>query len=54
MTPYERAIKIVNTGGQILLPFEAGDAAVKWDSRLRLAHGIEQEILKALKEAEDT
>ncbi len=53
MTPRERAIKIINTGGQILLPFESGDAAVKWDSRHRLADAIEQEILAALKDQEE-
>lgn len=48
MTPYERAKKIVNTGSQILLPFEAGDAAVRWTSRRKLAYAIEQEILEAV------
>ena len=36
MTPHERAMQIVSSGGQILLPFEAGDASVQWESRRAL------------------
>lgn len=47
MTPEERARRIVEDGGQILLPFDAGDAAVKFDSRWKLAEMIAQAIREA-------
>lgn len=45
---YRAARKIVDRGGQILLPYEAGDAQVKFPSRRELC----QEIATAIEEAE--
>ena len=44
MTPRERALVISARGGQILLPFKAGDAAVSFPSRLELARQIAEAI----------
>jgi len=43
----EDALKIINQGGQILLPFSVGDAQITFASRWRLAEMID----KAIKEA---
>ena len=49
MTPRERALGIVARGGQILLPFKAGDAEVTF-SRWELARLITETIEEAVKE----
>ena len=51
MTPREIALKIIKTGGQILLPFDTGDASVKWHSRRLLADLIAKEIEEAVEHA---
>ena len=43
----ERAREIVDRGGQILLPYEAGDAEVRWPSRRTLVAEITQAIREA-------
>lgn len=53
MTPFERARRIVGGGGQILLPYNAGDAQVTWFSRRNLVQEIEQEIIEAVMVAEE-
>ena len=53
MTPEERARRIVEQGGQILLPFDAGDAAVRFDSRWKLAEMIAQAIREAMTPRKD-
>ncbi len=50
MTPEERARAIVKRGGQILLPYDAGDAEVRFRSRRELVRLIEQAITEALEE----
>lgn len=50
VTPTERARSIVAQGGQILLPFKAGDAEVCFPSRWELAVMIETAITSALAE----
>lgn len=43
----EKSREIVAQGGQITLPFDAGDAQVKFDSRRRLAEKIELALRQA-------
>ncbi len=51
MTPEERAREVISQGGQLLLPFNAGDAQVTYSSRHRLAELIADQIRKAVSEA---
>ena len=48
---HSRARKIVAGGGQILLPYDAGDASVMWESRRALVEEIKTEIEAAVTEA---
>ncbi len=50
-TSKERARGIVAQGGQILLPFDAGDALVRFSSRQWLARLIQKQIEEAVEEA---
>ena len=51
MTHKETAENIVAQGGQILLPFEVGDAQVVFPSRWRLAELITQALNDAVEDA---
>lgn len=48
MTPEERARKIIGQGGQLLLPFDAGDAQVTYSSRRKLMALIAVQIEEAV------
>ena len=51
MTPRERALVISARGGQILLPFDAGDAEVRFPSRWKLVEDIAEAIREGIREA---
>ena len=51
MTPRERALVISARGGQILLPFDAGDAGVWFSSRWKLVEDIAEAIREGIREA---
>ena len=52
MTPEDRARKVISLGGQLLLPFNAGDSQVTYSSRRRLAELIAEQIREAVSAGE--
>ncbi len=53
MIPYNRARTIIDRGGSILLPFEAGDGEFRFSCRRELCRLITEAIEEAIKEEEE-